>query len=202
MSKSPVKKPEICRKCKKPGKFKGGTVRNPQKNGAGNGTVFTDSAGEGLAVCCPKCPDALRTAPSGKVARLPQAPQDLQILFRPGAAQGVLRRNDQHLALLLQSEKLLSDSRLKAKQIIAAAQEKKEHLLAEAAERQEYCVRQAEKLYSGMRERQLESIEALDDDWQNFLCGLMDSDGSGPSEEYLSAKVGAIARELAEIDDE
>ena len=89
----------------------------------------------------------------------------------------------------VQSEKLLSDSRLKAKQIIAAAQEKKEHLLAEAAERQEYCVRQAEKLYSGMRERQLESIEALDDDWQNFLCGLMDSDGSGPSEEDLSAKV-------------
>ena len=30
----------------------------------------------------------------------------------------------------------------------------------------------------------------------------MDSDGSGPSEEDLSAKVGAIARELAEIDDE
>ena len=59
----------------------------------------------------------------------------------------------------VQSEKLLNDSRLKAKQIIAAAQEKKEHLLAEAAERQEYCVRQAEKLYSGMRERQLESIE-------------------------------------------
>ena len=97
----------------------------------------------------------------------------------------------------VQSEKLLNDSRLKAKQIIAAAQEKKEHLLAEAAERQEYCVRQAEKLYSGMRERQLESIEALDDDWQSFLCGLMDSEGSGPSEEELSAKVGAIARELA-----
>ena len=90
----------------------------------------------------------------------------------------------------VQSEKLLNDSRLKAKQIIA-----------EAAERQEYCVRQAEKLYSGMRERQLESIEALDDDWQSFLCGLMDSEGSGPSEEELSAKVGAIARELAEIDD-
>ena len=89
----------------------------------------------------------------------------------------------------VQSEKLLNDSRLK------------EHLLAEAAERQEYCVRQAEKLYSGMRERQLESIEALDDDWQSFLCGLMDSEGSGPSEEELSAKVGAIARELAEIDD-
>ena len=34
-----------------------------------------------------------------------------------------------------------------------------------------------------------------------FLCGLMDSEGSGPSEEELSAKVGAIARELAEIDD-
>ena len=49
--------------------------------------------------------------------------------------------------------------------------------------------------------RQLESIEALDDDWQSFLCGLMDSEGSGPSEEELSAKVGAIARELAEIDD-
>ena len=75
------------------------------------------------------------------------------------------------------------------------------HLLAEAAERQEYCVRQAEKLYSGMRERQLESIEALDDDWQSFLCGLMDNEGSGPSEKELSAKVGAIARELAEIDD-
>ena len=101
----------------------------------------------------------------------------------------------------VQSEKLLNDSRLKAKQIIAAAQEKKEHLLSEAAERQEYCVRQAEKLDSGMRERQLESIEALDDDWQSFLCGLMDSEGSGPSEEELSAKVGAIARELAEIDD-
>ncbi len=101
----------------------------------------------------------------------------------------------------VQSEKLLNDSRLKAKQIIAAAQEKKEHLLSEAAERQEYCVRQAEKLYSGMRERQLESIEALDDDWQSFLCGLMDSEGSGPSEKELSAKVGAIARELAEIDD-
>lgn len=100
-----------------------------------------------------------------------------------------------------QSEKLLEDSREKAEQIIAVAQEKKRQLIAEAAERQEYSVRQAERLYSGMRERQLESIEALDDDWQSFLCGLMDSEGAGPSEEELSAKVGAIAREMAEIED-
>lgn len=100
-----------------------------------------------------------------------------------------------------QSERMLEESREKAGGIVAAAQERKRQIFAEAAERQEYCVRQAEKMYSGLRERQLEIIETLDDDWQSFLCGLMDGDSEGPSEEELSKKVGAIAREMAEIDE-
>lgn len=100
-----------------------------------------------------------------------------------------------------QSEQMLEESREKAKSIIAAAQERRRQILAEAAERQEYCVRQAEKLYSGLRERQLEILDSLDDDWQSFLCGLSDGESGGPTEEELSQKVGAIAREMAEIDE-
>lgn len=52
-----------------------------------------------------------------------------------------------HIDACVQSEKLLNDSRLKAKQIIAAAQEKKEAPSRRGRRTAEYCVRHAEKLY-------------------------------------------------------
>lgn len=95
-----------------------------------------------------------------------------------------------------------------AAQIIAEAESQRESIMAESNQMQEYAVHQVQACYTRLKEQHMASIEALNAEWQSFLCGLYPQDSETeevptpdvPSD--LSEKVGAIAKELFAIGSE
>ena len=103
------------------------------------------------------------------------------------------------------------------------AQRKSEAMLAESRRREEGAVRRVETAFNRMRELHMASIDALNAQWQDFLCGLdpeaeepapqaqepdaTTADGTEPApEEALQAeleeKVGAIADQVFSLEEE
>ena len=103
------------------------------------------------------------------------------------------------------------------------AQRKSEAMLAESRRREEGAVRRVETAFNRMRELHMASIDALNAQWQDFLCGL-DPEAEEPApqaqepaataaawtepdpEEALQAeleeKVGAIADQVFSLEEE
>ena len=128
------------------------------------------------------------------------------------------RQADDKAAQAEESAKLiLSEANEQAKEIIGAARADAEKLLEEAQDKIkyaeemqleldklkqqqiEYAVDKMEGCFSKLRQRHLEAIEALNLQWQEFLCGLYDEDAEAAPAD-LSEKVDAIAKELGEMD--
>lgn len=90
----------------------------------------------------------------------------------------------------------------RAEEIVAEAELRRGEILEEARRRQEYAVQRVETCYSRMKEQHLACIEAINAEWQDFLCGLFPEDEvppvSAPAD--LEEKVGAIADELFSIE--
>ena len=103
------------------------------------------------------------------------------------------------------------------------AQRKSEAMLAESRRREDGAVRRVETAFNRMRELHMASIDALNAQWQDFLCGLdpeaeepapqaqepdaTTADGTEPApEEALQAeleeKVGAIADQVFSLEEE
>ncbi len=103
------------------------------------------------------------------------------------------------------------------------AQRKSEAMLAESRRREDGAVRRVETAFNRMKELHMASIDALNAQWQDFLCGLdpeaeepapqaqepdaTTADGTEPApEEALQAeleeKVGAIADQVFSLEEE
>ena len=78
---------------------------------------------------------------------------------------------------------------------------KTEQRQAESMRQQEYAVQQVQACYSRMRDQCIRSIEAINADWQNFLCGLLpeEAESLSPVPADMAEKVSAIASELLAI---
>jgi len=127
------------------------------------------------------------------------------------------RQADDKAAQAEESAKLiLAEASDRAQEIISAANAQAEKLLEQAQDKikyaekmqleldslkqqqLEYAVDKMEGCFSKLRQRHLEAIDAINLQWQEFLCGLYEDDISAPDD--LSEKVDAIARELGEMD--
>ena len=111
------------------------------------------------------------------------------------------------------SAALLAEAEQKSASLVAAAQRERDALLAGAEAQQEHAVKSVSACFELARRQHLEAIEALNAQWQAFLCGLSPAEESGaapaPAEERqpaaeavpadLEEKVGAIAREFFSI---
>ena len=93
-----------------------------------------------------------------------------------------------------QADRMLEDARSQ----IAQAEEMQNELDSLKQQQIEYAVDKMEGCFAKLRQRHLEAIDALNLQWQEFLCGLYEDDTDAPAD--LSQKVDAIARELDEID--
>lgn len=100
------------------------------------------------------------------------------------------------------SQQIIMDAQERADQIIAEAQEEKEALLDEARRQQDCAVERMEACYSRMKEQHTACIEAINAEWQDFLCGLYPEEEAPTAPDDLSQKVDAIAKELFSIDEE
>ena len=105
-------------------------------------------------------------------------------------------------------KEILEKARAEAAQIVAEAESRRDCIMAESSQMQEYAVHQVQACYTRLKEQHMASIEALNSEWQNFLCGLYPQDNAPETVEApevpadLSEKVGAIAKELFAIGSE
>ena len=78
---------------------------------------------------------------------------------------------------------------------------KAEQRQAESMQQQEYAVQKVQAYYSRMRDQHIRSIEAINADWQDFLCGLLpeEAESLSPVPADMAEKVSAIASELLAI---
>lgn len=97
------------------------------------------------------------------------------------------------------SQQMIMDAQERADEIIAQADERSEEILAEAQRRQDYAVERVEACYSRMKEQHMACIEAINAEWQDFLCGLFPEEEQHAPDD-LSQKVDAIAKELFSMD--
>lgn len=96
---------------------------------------------------------------------------------------------------------IISKANARADEIIAEAELTRKDIVSETLRQQEYAVARVEKCYARMKEQHMACIEAINAEWQDFLCGLFPEDGEEAAvPEDLSDKVGAIARELFDIE--
>ena len=123
-------------------------------------------------------------------------------------------------------KEIVDKAEAQAAEIRAGAERERAQLLDETRRQQEYAVQRVEKCYDSMKQQHMASIDALNAEWQDFLCGLF-PDGKTPDEPEepdeaettesavepetpesaidqgaLEEKIGAIARELFSIDGE
>lgn len=88
----------------------------------------------------------------------------------------------------------------RAQEIVAEAELRRQEILDEATRRQEYAVECVRVCYARMKEQHMACIEALNNEWQDFLCNLLPEDPApSPAPGDLEEKVGAIAQELYSI---
>ena len=88
-----------------------------------------------------------------------------------------------------------------AAQIIADAESRSAAILEDSVPSQEYTVQRVQDSFARLRQRQQDCIDAINAEWQSFLCGLLPEDApeQDPVSGELSRKVGAIADELFSI---
>ena len=93
----------------------------------------------------------------------------------------------------------------RAEAIVREAERERDEILAQSQAQQEHAVESVKACFDLARRQHEEAIEALNAQWQAYLCGLY-PEGEGqpenpcePSAEELSAKVGAIAEEMFAI---
>jgi len=108
------------------------------------------------------------------------------------------------------AQHMILQAREQADGIVAQAQKKSGEILAEAISQQEYAAKQMSECFERVKKLQQDSIEALNSEWQSFLCGLYpEDDEPAPMPEKedfipgdIGATLGAIARDIQEIEEE
>ena len=149
---------------------------------------------------------------------------DMLLSARSISRQMVARARDQ-------AEQILSAAREQAAQIVREAEQEAAQIRhsaeAEAAvpsgqvsaEMQEYAIHCVEACMTRLRQHQIEAIDLINEQWQQFLCGVMlpgseapaaatlpesgeaQSGGEEISPDEIEQKVSAIAQELEDFSD-
>ena len=97
---------------------------------------------------------------------------------------------------------IVEKANARADEILKDARQKAEEIVAETQRQQEDAVQRVERLFSTMKQQHLDAINTLNDEWQDYLCNLYPEQAEQQAPEDLEEKVGAIARELFEINGE
>ena len=101
-------------------------------------------------------------------------------------------------------KEILEKANARADRIVADAEQQAAAIVEEAQRQQDYSVQHVERCFTRMRQQHETAIESLNAAWQDFLCGLYVANlpvaAQVPAD--LEEKVGAIARELADLEQE
>ncbi len=126
------------------------------------------------------------------------------------------------------AEEITADAESRSAAMLQSAREESERMLQQSSHQQEYAVHKVEVAFNRMKELHMASIDALNAEWQSFLCGLYpegEENQAAPKEERspagepetaaqeaweqtgslppdLQDKVGAIAQQMFSLDGE
>lgn len=107
------------------------------------------------------------------------------------------------------ADEILADAKRQREELLESTRQQREELLENTRRQQDYAVQRVEDCYSRMKEQHMACIEALNAEWQEFLCGLFPEDEeeteAREAEELpgdLKEKVGTIAKMLFSMDAE
>lgn len=110
---------------------------------------------------------------------------------------------------LAEAQRILSEAEAarkaayeEAEQIKAKAEEQVRFSEMEMRQAQEELVGMAEKLYSSAKEQHQASIAMLDEEWQSFLCGVIQQEDKAAAPKDLEEKVSNIADAVFAMDAE
>ena len=128
------------------------------------------------------------------------------LLSAQAVYQGVVdRARDRAAAITAEAER-------ESAAMLAEARRQSEQMLAGSRDQEEAAVRRAEQAFNRMKQLHLESIDALNAEWQAFLCSLDGGEKPAPApaepapEERglpadLEEKVGAIASQVFSLEE-
>lgn len=77
-------------------------------------------------------------------------------------------------------KELVQKAQARAEAIVKEAETEKEKIISEALEQQEYAVQRVEHCCSKLKEQHMASIEAINAELQDFLCGLYPDEDEQP----------------------
>lgn len=104
------------------------------------------------------------------------------------------------------AQHMIQQAKQQADEIVSQAHKKSGDILSKAIDRQEYAAKQMADSFERVRRLQQESIEALNAEWQNFLCGLYPEDEPGEEQPAVPAdiamKLDAIARDIKALEED
>lgn len=108
-------------------------------------------------------------------------------------------------------QEIIDRANARADAIVADARRRSAEILAERQQQQDYAVQRVEAAFDRMKQQHLASIEAINAEWQDFLCGLYPEETEEPEAaekaaaeppvpEDLEEKIGAIADGLFSLE--
>lgn len=83
---------------------------------------------------------------------------------------------------------IIGKARARASEIIGEAEHERDEIIAEGARRQDRAVQRVESCFSAIREQHLAAIDAINAEWQDFLCGLYEDETEDGDTESTQAE--------------
>lgn len=94
----------------------------------------------------------------------------------------------------------------RAEEIVAEAERRRDELQRDNERLEEYAVKRVEACFSMAREQHVAAIDAINREWQSFLCGIEladDEDNAAPHAlpDDIGARLAAIASGIKDVDE-
>ena len=102
-------------------------------------------------------------------------------------------------------QEIVERAKARAGEIVAEAEKRRDQILQETQRQQEYSVSRVEEAFGRLKQMHLDSIEAINAEWQDYLCGLYPEPEEPEEEELpedLEEKLGAIADQIQALEEE
>ncbi len=102
-------------------------------------------------------------------------------------------------------QEIVERAKARAAEIVSEAERERDEIRQESRRQQDYAVRRAEEAFSRIRQMHLDSVDAINNEWQSFLCGLYQDQDASPQPEVpkdLEEKVGAIADQMLSLEED
>ena len=102
-------------------------------------------------------------------------------------------------------QEIVERAKARAGEIVEEAEKRRDQILQETQRQQEYSVSRVEEAFGRLKQMHLDSIEAINAEWQDYLCGLYPEPEEPVEEELpedLEEKLGAIADQIQALEEE